>query len=56
VVTVYTPADVTVMELVVAPVLHDKAPVAVVDNVEYPQLSISVTTGTDGAVNGAAVP
>jgi hypothetical protein len=42
---------------VVAPLLHNKVPGAVVDNVEVPsQLSTTVTDGAVGAVCGAAVP
>jgi hypothetical protein len=44
-VTLYVPVAVTVMEEVVAPVLHNKEPVAVVDNFELPQLLTSVTVG-----------
>ena len=48
-VTVYVPPVDTVIEEVVAPVLHNKVPVAVVDNVEEPQLFTTVTDGADGA-------
>ena len=41
---------------VVAPLLHNKVPVAVVDSVDVPQLFTTVTTGATGAVFGAAVP
>ena len=45
------------MEEVVAPLLHNSDPVAVVDNVDVPsQLSTTVTTGVDGVVFGAAIP
>ena len=51
------PAVVTVMEAVVAPLLHNKVPVnpdAV--NTEFPQLSVTDTTGTGTTdVFGAAV-
>jgi hypothetical protein len=48
VVTVYAPPAVTVMDVVVSPVLHDKVPSAVVDKVELPQASTSITDGADG--------
>ncbi|MNR62271.1 hypothetical protein D3C85_1842490 [compost metagenome] len=42
---------------VVAPVLHNNVPMAVVDKVDVPsQLSTTVTLGADGVVLGAAVP
>ena len=44
------------IEEVVAPVLHNKVPVAVVDNVEVPQLFTTVTAGADGIAFGAAMP
>jgi hypothetical protein len=47
---------VTVIDDVVAPVLHKSEPVAVVESVELPQLFTTVTTGVDGVVLGAAVP
>ena len=50
------PAEVTVIEGVVAPVFHNKGPVkdpAV--NVELPQLFTTVTVGAD-TFNGAASP
>lgn len=57
-VTVYVPADVTVMDDVVAPVLHNNDPVkepAV--NVELPQLLTTDTVGADTLpLSGAAVP
>ena len=43
------------MEDVVAPVFHNKLPVAVVLKVELPQLSASVTVGVDTEL-GDAVP
>ena len=49
-VTVYVPAVVTVIDEVVAPVLHNNAPVAVVDNTELPQLLTTVTKGADGVI------
>jgi putative N-acetylmannosamine-6-phosphate epimerase len=56
-VTVYVPAVLTIMEEVVAPVLHINVPVAVVDKVEVPlQLLTTFTTGAVGVVFGAAVP
>jgi len=56
-VTVYVPAVVTVMDEVVAPLLHNKEPVndAAV-NVELPQLSTTDTVGADGIACGAATP
>jgi hypothetical protein len=47
---------VTVILGVVAPLLHNKVPKAVVDKMEVPQLSTTVTPGVAGAVFGAAVP
>ena len=44
------------IEEVVSPVLHNKVPEAVVDNVEVPQLLTTVTTGVDGIATGAATP
>ena len=55
-VTVYVPPVVTVINDVVAPVLHNKLPPAVVDKVEVPQLFTTVTTGVAGVVFGAAMP
>ena len=48
------PGVLTVMEAVVAPLLHNKVPEAVVDNVEVPQLFTTVTTGVAGNAPGAA--
>ena len=56
VVTVYAPDVVTVILGVDSPVLHNKVPGAVVDKVEDPQLSTTVTTGVAGVTFGAAVP
>ena len=57
VVTVYTPAVLTIIDEVIAPVFHNKFPVAVVDNVDVPlQLFTTVTTGAEGATSGADVP
>jgi hypothetical protein len=56
-VTVYVPAEVTVIDVVVAPLLHNKDPVndpAV--STELPQLLTTETVGADGIVFGAAVP
>ena len=50
------PALLTVIEEVVAPVLHNNASVAVVDNVELPQLFTTVTTGFAGVTFGAEMP
>jgi len=41
---------------VVAPVLHNSVPEAVVDKIDDPQLSTTVTTGAEGISLGAAVP
>ena len=51
-VTVYVPAVVTVIEAVVAPVLHNIVPPVGIDNVELPQLFTTVTTGAAGAAFG----
>ena len=56
-VTVYVPAVVTVIDEVVAPLLHNNEPVndpAV--NTELPQLFTTVTVGADGIAFGAATP
>jgi hypothetical protein len=56
-VTEYVPAVVTVIDEVVAPLLHNKEPVKdVAVNIELPQLFITVTTGADGINLGAATP
>jgi len=56
-VTVYVPAVVTVIDEVVAPLLHNKEPVNdVAVNVELPQLSTTDTMGADGIAFGAATP
>ena len=55
-VTVYVPAEVTVTDDEVAPVLQSNDPVADVDNVETPQPSSTVTSGVEGVDPGAAVP
>jgi hypothetical protein len=44
------------MDEAVAPLLHNNIPVAVVDNVDVPQLFTTVTTGAAGAVFGADTP
>jgi hypothetical protein len=54
-VTVYVPAA-TLIELADEPVLHNNVPVALVDNVDEPQLSTTLTTGVDGTVFGFAIP
>jgi hypothetical protein len=57
-VTVYVPAVVTVMELVVAPVFHNNEPVPVAVNTELPQLLVTETVGAEGmevTVNVAAL-
>ena len=54
VVTLYAPAAVTLMEGVVAPVLHNKLPVETVVKVDVLlQLLTTVTTGVAGVVVGA---
>jgi hypothetical protein len=55
VVTPYTVAFVTVMEEVVALLLHSNAPVEVVYRKELPQLLISVTVGFAGVDRGLAM-
>ncbi len=56
-VTEYVPAVVTVIDDVVAPLLHNKEPVNdVAVNVELPQLSTTDTMGADGISCGAAPP
>jgi hypothetical protein len=57
-VTVYVPAVVTVMGLVVAPVLHNNDPVKFdAASVDVPsQLSVTVTVGAAGALPGFAIP
>lgn len=49
-------ALVTVIEEVVAPLLHNNDPVAVVAKTEFPQLFVTVTTGAEGVDFGAAIP
>ena len=45
------------MLLVVSPLLHNRLPAALVDNVDVPlQLSCTVTTGVAGVDFGLAVP
>ncbi len=47
---------VTVIDAVVALLLHNKVPVAGVDKVDVPsQLSTTVITGVDGVVFGVAI-
>ena len=41
---------------VVAPLLHNRLPAALVDKVDVPQLFTTVTTGVEGIVFGAATP
>jgi hypothetical protein len=56
-VTEYVPAVVTVIDEVVAPLLHNKEPVKdVAVNIELPQLSTTDTVGADGIAFGAATP
>ena len=54
---VYIPGVVTVIDEVVAPLLHNNEPVKdVAVSVELPQLFTTVTTGADGITFGAATP
>ena len=56
-VTVYVPADVTVIEGVVAPLLHNNDPVKLLAvNTELPQLLITETVGAGGIGFGDATP
>jgi hypothetical protein len=55
-VTEKLPAEVTVIDDVVAPLLHDNDPVALVDKVVDPQLFVTTTTGVACAAFGAEVP
>ena len=48
---------VTVIDVVVAPLLHKSGPVKLpAVNTDLPQLSTTVTVGADGAATGADVP
>src|SRR5678816_3501486 len=56
-VTEYVPAVVTVIDEVVAPLLHNKEPVKdAAVNVALPQLFTTDTVGADGIALGAAAP
>src|SRR3954471_19724097 len=44
------------MDVVVAELLHSNKPVAVVDNIDEPQLSVTLIAGAEGFVFGAALP
>ena len=56
-VMLYTEELVTVIELVLAPLLHNNDPEKLpADNKELPQLSITETDGADGITFGADVP
>lgn len=56
-VTVYTPGVVTVIEFVVAPLLHNNVPLTpVAANTELPQLFVTLTEGVAGIALGAAAP
>ena len=55
-VTLYVPAEETVMEAVVSDVDHKKVPEPVAVNTEEPQLSVTETVGATGIEIGAAVP
>ena len=46
----------TVIEEAVELLLHNNEPTALVDKVELPQASLTVTTGVDGIDLGAAIP
>ena len=50
------PAVVTVIEAVVAPLLHNRLPAAEVESTVFPQLFTTVTVGTEGVAIGEAVP
>ncbi len=50
------PAVVTVIEAVVAPLLHNRLPAAAVESTAFPQLFTTVTVGADGVDFGAANP
>jgi hypothetical protein len=55
-VTLNKPLVLTVIDEPIAPVLHNRAPVAVVDNVDVPsQLLTTVTLGVDGTDDGALI-
>lgn len=56
VVTLYVAFVVTVIEEVVALVLHSNEPVEAVLNTEFPQLFSTVIAGADGTAIGAAMP
>ena len=47
-VTVYVPAAVTVIDVVVAALLHSTVPVALLVSIDEPQLSTTVTSGAEG--------
>ena len=56
-VTVYVLVIVTVMEVVEAPVLHNKEPEKLpAVRTEFPQLLVTDTVGAEGTAIGAAVP
>ena len=56
-VTVNVPAVVTVILAVVAPLLHNRLPAALVESIEVPlQLFTTATPGVEGVVFGAAMP
>ena len=44
------------MDEAVTPLLHSNVPNALVESVELPQLSATVTDGADGITFGAATP
>ena len=56
-VTEYVPGVATVMDVAVAPLLHNNEPVnTLAVNTELPQLLTTDTVGADGVVLGAAMP
>lgn len=56
-VTVYVEASVTVIDEVVAPLLHNNEPVKFsAVNIELPQLFVTSTVGAEGTASGEEVP
>jgi hypothetical protein len=53
---VYAPEEINVIEVVVAPLLHNSAPPDVVLSFELPQLFATVTEGVAGTAMGTALP
>ena len=54
--TLYIPAELTVIDGVIAPVDHNKAPGTVVDNIELEQLFTTFTKGVAGALLANSEP